>query len=70
MQRMEISGLIDGECDRRFEYADYADCIVMMPFLKCLAGGLRHFLELQNGGPPGSRSEGSGEQGGGEMTRP
>jgi hypothetical protein len=22
------------------------DCIVMMSFLKCLAGGLRHFLEL------------------------
>jgi hypothetical protein len=36
-----------------------------MIFLKCLAGGLRYFLELQNGGPPGSRSEGSGEQGGG-----
>ena len=25
-----------------------------MPFLMLLAGGLRHFMGLQNGGPPGS----------------
>jgi hypothetical protein len=43
------------------------DRIVMMSFLKCMAEGLRYFLELQNGGPPGSRSEGSGEQGGGRL---
>jgi hypothetical protein len=26
---------------------------VMVPFLKCLVGGLRHFMALGNGGPPG-----------------
>ncbi len=27
--------------------------MVIMPFLKCLVGGLRHFRTLRNGGPPG-----------------
>jgi hypothetical protein len=26
---------------------------VMGAFLECLAGGLRHFMALRNGGPPG-----------------
>ena len=32
---------------------------------KCLAGGLRHFMELRNGGPPGSRSSERENSGGG-----
>ena len=38
---------------------------MMVPFLKCLAGGLPHFMELRNGGPDGpERSEGNSEGGG------
>jgi len=39
--------------------------MVVIPFLERLAEGLRHFNELRNGGSPGSRSKGAGEQGGG-----
>jgi hypothetical protein len=43
---------------------------VMMPFLKCLVGGLRHFMVLRNGGPPGSRSSERENREGGGITRP
>jgi len=41
------------------------------PFLECLAGGLRHFRVLRNGGPPGFPIRRIGENsGGGGFTRP
>jgi len=40
---------------------------VMMSFLKCLVGGLRHFKALRNGGPPGPERS-RGEQWRGEAS--
>jgi len=40
----------------------------MMLFLKCLVEGLRHFMVLRNGGPPGPERS-RGEQGGGRLVR-
>ena len=44
--------------------------MVIMPFLKYLVGGLRHFRTLRNGGPPGSRSSERENREGGGITRP
>ncbi len=45
--------------------------MVIMPFLKCLVGGLRHFRTLRNGGDPlAPRSAGTGRTGRGEACPP
>ncbi|MEE9612826.1 MAG: hypothetical protein V3W19_16355 [Desulfatiglandales bacterium] len=41
-----------------------------MPFLKCLAGGLRHFRVLRNGGPPGFPIHRIGKNSGGGRPHP
>jgi hypothetical protein len=37
----------------RFRATKTAGEGVILPLLKCLVGGLRHFNRLRNGGPPG-----------------